>query len=115
MKAALQLPSPEESKGINGLSTLFHILLFDLECEMPLCEIAKAHNNDGCQGFSYGWIEVEPLYEKLDKNIVQQHTYHHKCKIPCKLHSSPQCGSRKYNISHQIKTGRESYHERDHK
>jgi hypothetical protein len=104
-----------KSKGINGLSTLFHILSFNLKSKMPLREIAKAYNNDGCQRFSYGWKDVKPLYKKLDKNIVQQHADHHKCKIPCKLHSSPQRRPCKYNIPHQIKACRKSYHERDYK
>ena len=82
---------------------------------MPLREIAKAYNDDGGQRFSYGWKDVKPLYKKLDKNIVQQHTDHHKCKIPCKLHSSPQRRPCKYYIPHQIKACRKSYHERDHK
>ena len=73
----IYLPLTRKSKGTNGLSTLFHILSFNLESKMPLREIAKAYNNDGCQRFSYGWKDMKPLYKKLDKNIVQQHADHH--------------------------------------
>ncbi len=81
---------------------------------MSLCKVAKAYYYDGCQRFSYGWKDVKTLYKKLDKNIIQQHTDHYKRKIPYKLHSSSQCGPRKYYVSHQIKACRKSYHERDH-
>ena len=76
-----------------------------------MCKVAKAYNNNGCQRFSYSWKDVKLFYKKLNKNIVQQHADHHKCKISYKLHSSPERGPCKYHISHQIKPCRKSYHE----
>ena len=80
---------------------------------MSLCEVAKTYNDDGCQRFGNGWKDVKLFYKKLDKNIVQQHANHYKCKIPYKLYPSPERGPCKYHVSHQIKPRRKSYHERN--
>jgi hypothetical protein len=47
--------------------------------------------------------------EKADENIVQEDTDQYKNKIPEKLYTSVQNGTRKYHMTHQHKSGWKTY------
>ncbi len=45
-----------------------------LERIMLLGEVAERHDNDRCEHFGNGWIDMRLFYEKLDKHIIKENT-----------------------------------------
>lgn len=84
-----------------------------LECKVLLGEVAERHDYNSGKHLRNGRIQMKMFYEKLDENVIQEHTEHHQDKIPEKLYPASQYRTRKNNVPVQKVTGRKRNGKRD--
>jgi hypothetical protein len=73
-----------------------------------LGKVAKANNDESCNDFSDGWIDVEIFYQYLQADIVDENTNYYQQEITEQLYPSVEVGIMENNVAHEEESGRET-------
>jgi hypothetical protein len=74
-------------KRMKNCQPLRHAVL-GLERKILLCEVAERHYDYSGQDLGNRGVYMQVLNEKLNKDIVQEHTHHNQQKVPEQLNSA---------------------------